>query len=97
MEYLYYFIKEPYEDVLIAYTDKYYHQLISFSDYQCAPGKLGPFVNKCYWTTSDLLSWANSAASCNDSGSILASFSDNSTYFTVIDGLGILNRYKIQN
>lgn len=67
------------------------------SDYQCAPGKLGPFVNKCYWTTSDLLSWANSATVCNDGGSILASFSDNSTYFTVIDGLGILNGYDIQN
>ncbi|CAC5381682.1 unnamed protein product [Mytilus coruscus] len=78
-------------NLAILDTDDKINLMAFIPDYQCAPGKIGPFVNKCYWTTSDLLSWADSAAVCNDNGSILASFSDNSTYFTVIDGLGILN------
>ena len=66
---------------------------ISYSlDYLCYPGKLTPSINTCYWTTTTVNTWEDSATVCNAAGAMLASFPDNQTYYIVINETGILGR-----
>ncbi|CAC5381683.1 CLEC3A [Mytilus coruscus] len=77
-------------DLAILDTDAKINLVSSIPDYKCAPGKLGPKVNKCYWTTPIPLAWSDTGTECGKDGGILGTFPDNITYYIVLNGTGII-------
>ncbi|CAG2221087.1 unnamed protein product [Mytilus edulis] len=78
-------------NVQILSGNSFYQKRGLPEDYKCAPGKLGPNINKCYWTTPTPLTWADTGTQCGTNGGILATFPDNTTYYIILNGTGILD------
>ncbi|VDI03184.1 Hypothetical predicted protein [Mytilus galloprovincialis] len=78
-------------DLAILDTDSKINLMASIPDYKCAPGKIGPNINKCYWTTPTPLKWADTGTQCGTNGGILGTFPDNTTYYIILNGTGILH------